>query len=168
MSEAISTWPDKIQARTQAEWDEVIKNWQNNANRQMVLDALKLLKIPAMTYARINDPKERVALITKEQGRLLGEESLSGGKAETKKAATPKAGTGTPSTGGGGGGAAGGAVANAQLIAKLDALSSDVTELKQILKILLIQNPDALSLCADQDTVNEIGGKSLPELAGNG
>lgn len=167
MSEQISAWPDKIQARTQAEWDEVVKNWQNNANRQLVLDALKLLKIPAMTYARINDPKERVGLITKEQERLLGAESLSGGsKPEPKKAAAaPKAGTGVAT---GSGGAAGGAAANAAVIARFDALEGKIDTLTQILKVMLMQNADALSLCADQDTLNEIGSKSLPELAGNG
>lgn len=167
MSETISTWPDKIQARTQAEWDDIVKNWQNNANRQLVLDALKLLKIPAMTYARINDPKERVALVIAEQKRLLGDASLTGGgeAAPKGKQAAPKA---AATSGGAGAGSAGGAAANAQVLAALGALQSDLTEVKQILKVLLMQNPDALSLCADQETVNELGSKSLPELAGNG
>lgn len=168
MSETISTWPDKLQARTQAEWDDLVKNWANTANRQVVLDGLKLLKIPAMVYARINDPKERTALIIAEQKRLLGDASLTGGEAPktTEKKAAPKA-TGGASAGQSGG-SAGGAAASAAIIARFDALEGKIDTLTQILKVLLMQNPDALSLCADQDTLNELGSKSLPELAGNG
>lgn len=167
-----NTWPEKITPRTSAGWDDIVKNWNNNDNRKLVLDTLKALEIPAMTYAKMHDPAERVALIKKKQGEILGEASLSdGGGTAAKKTAAPKAaGTGTPATGAatGGGGAAVNAAAIASIQAKLDEVNERASTMETILKLILLQNPDALQLAADADVLAEIGGKSLAELAGNG
>jgi len=170
----MSNWPEKITPRTSEGWDEVVKNWNNNDNRKLVLDTLKALEIPAMVYAKMHDPAERVALIKKKQGEILGEASLTGGgapAAAAKKTAAPKAaGTGTTPAASGGGGA--GAPANSAAIAALQAsineLNERATTIETILKLLLLQNADALQLAADPDVLSEIGSKSLAELAGNG
>lgn len=165
MTDTTSTWPEKITAHTSAEWAEIAKNW-TTADRQTVLDALKALKIPAMQYARLSDPKDRVALVMKEQERLLGAGSLSGEKAagSTEKKAAPKA-TGTGVASGNSSGGTGGA-SLAPVLAAIAALQASINETNAILKLLLIQNPDALQLAADADTLNEIASKSLTELAG--
>lgn len=164
MSEQATSWPEKFTPKTQAEWDEVVKDWGTPATRDNALQLLKALKVPAMKYARLSDPKDRVALIIVEQGRLVpGSLEGSEKKAAPAKTAAPKATTsGTATTGGG---AAGGAAANAQVIAKLDAILASVQTSEAILKLLLLQNPDALQLAADEDTLNEIASKSLTELA---
>lgn len=168
MSDQINEWPKKIQARTTDEWMAIAGDW-TASNRTLVLEALKALNVQAMTYARLNDPKDRVAIIMKEQERLLGAESLTGKKAAATtapKTAAPKAaGTGTA------GASAGGGPGNAAVMAKLEELSGQVTELQQILKLMLLApaNAEALALAADADTANDIGSKTLQELAaGNG
>lgn len=170
MSDQISAWPEGLQPKTQQEWNDIAKAWDNQANRNTVLSYLKGLKIAAMKYARLNDPNERIALITAEQNRLMPG-SLEGGekKAAAKTAAPKAAGTGTAATTTAGAGAAGGAAANAAVMAKLDAILAEAQSANAILKLLLLQNPDALQLAADEDTLNEIASKSLAELAaGNG
>lgn len=178
----VQKWPEEIPVRTSEEWNALLANWSDTESRNAILGALKALKIPATTYARIQ-PNERVELI------ILHQEALIPGSTAKKAAAAPaatsaaapaaaaakpgKAATAVPA-----GKAAAPAAATvdltpittelAALNAKIDALQATSTRIETILKLLLLNaaNADALSLAADADTLADIAGKTITELAG--
>jgi hypothetical protein len=172
----VSKWPEELQTRTAAEWRAIGAQWEVADNRKIVVDTLTALKIPAMQYARAKGP-ERVEIVIKAQEELVpgstAEKKAAAPAAAAPKAAAPKAAApkaAAPVATGGG------TVDLGPILARLEAqdaaiatLQASATEISTILKLLLLNpsNADSLTLAASAEVVEEIGSKSITELAGN-
>lgn len=67
-------WPPECRPRTRKNWLQLAKDWSTNESRSIIVEALKVLRIPATSYARMQ-PDARAKLIILIQDVLVGDDA---------------------------------------------------------------------------------------------